>query len=131
MLPHQPHEEPVRRPGEGAGAAGTLLGAARRCAGLGGPVAGHVFDRPTEDLHVALLERHAHAPVIERPDVGERPGLVPQPEDHDLLLLRADEGREAEGRGPDARFEDVPTLQLSHVVLPWKAAAYPRDWKKA
>src|SRR6185503_8380028 len=54
----------------------SIASAARRCAGLGGPVAGHVFDRPTEDLHVALLERHAHAPVIERPDVGERPGLV-------------------------------------------------------
>src|SRR6266436_1633367 len=69
-----------------------LLGAPRRDAGLRAAVARDVPDRPAEDLHAALLERHLHAAVVERPDVGEGAGLIPQAEDHDLLRLRAHDG---------------------------------------
>jgi hypothetical protein len=83
--------------------------------GLRAAVAGHVLDRLAEHLHAALLERHAHAAVVERPDVCERAGLVPQPEDHDFLLLRPHDSREAQAR---SRGADSPDLQnVSSLLL--------------
>src|SRR5882724_9310998 len=79
-----------------------------------------VPDRPAEDFHVALLERHPHAAVVERADVGKGAGLVPQAEDHDLLRLRANDCRKRKAGGRErSDFEDVPALKLVHCRSPW------------
>src|SRR5216117_2753558 len=84
-----------------------------------------VPDRPAEDLHVALLERHPHAAVVERPDVREGAGLIPQSEDHDFLRLRAQDRGKAPGRGRQrSDLEDVPALELAHCRSPFR-----RRWR--
>src|SRR5262245_18038047 len=103
-----------------------FLGAPRRRASLRGAVARDVLDRATEYLHVPLFERHAHPAVVQWTDVGEGPGLVPQTEDDDLLLLCLDDRRKAEPRRGASRpersnFQDVPT--------PGSAHARPSFWK--
>src|SRR5512134_1022291 len=104
-----------------------LLGATGGGARLRAAVARDVLDRPAEDLHAALLERHAHAAVVERADIGEGAGLVPQAEDHDLLVLRAHDAGKAQpargtGGGDAAELEDVPALDLAHDVTPWSGS---------
>src|SRR5882672_578693 len=84
-------------------------------AGLRAAVARDVLDRPAEDFHVALFERHPHAAVVERADVGKGAGLVPQAEDHDFLGLRAQDRRKTHARGRKrSDLEDVPALELAH-----------------
>ena len=85
-------------------------------------VARDVLDRPAEDLHAALLERHLHAAVVERADVGEGAGLVPQAEDDDFLRLGAEDGGETQrgaGCADGPGLEDGPALVLAHVGSPW------------
>src|SRR3989442_9993174 len=97
--------------------------AAGRRAGLGAAVARDVPDRPAEDLHAALLERHPHAAVVERPDVGKGAGLIPQPEDYDLLRLRAQDRGKAQtragGRQPSG-FQDVSSPEIAPSSPPRK-----------
>ena len=90
-----------------------FFGAPGRGPGLRRAVARDVLDRLAEDLHAALFERHAHAAVVERPDIGKGSGLVPEAKDHDLARLRAHDRRKAERRGRGANLQDLSAFHWS------------------
>src|SRR5882672_4733633 len=99
-------------------------------AGLRAAVARDVLDRPAEDFHVALFERHPHAAVVERADVGKGAGLVPQAEDHNFLRLGAKDCWKAQPGGRErSDLQDVSSLDMVHalpfvyelrIIPPWR-----------